>query len=143
MADSGGLWSKRVQGEASKKDKKKKRVAACVRYISSAKSRYQITYAELVGYQKSDMVNKFRGDIRVLARDRCRVNWKSWRDVPNEIKTIMIDALVPDWDVDKSDVNMMKCIDIVFKYRFRKLKFDVERDAERHGQTIIIISKTL
>ncbi|TQD97616.1 hypothetical protein C1H46_016790 [Malus baccata] len=68
MADSGGLSSKRVQGEASKKDKKKKRVAECVRYTYSAKSRYRITYAELVGYQKSDMVNKFRGDIRVLAR---------------------------------------------------------------------------
>ncbi|RXH78812.1 hypothetical protein DVH24_002330 [Malus domestica] len=47
----------------------------------------------------------------------------------------MIDALAvhqPNWDIDKSDANLMKCIDVVFKYNFWELKFDVQRDAERH-----------
>ncbi|RXI04791.1 hypothetical protein DVH24_039065 [Malus domestica] len=55
------------------------------------------------GYEKSDMVKKFRGDVE------------------------------PNWDIDKSDANLMKCIDVVFKYHFRELKFDVECDAERPG----------
>ncbi|KAB2603117.1 hypothetical protein D8674_004122 [Pyrus ussuriensis x Pyrus communis] len=94
MADFGGPSLKRVQGEGFEKDKKQKRVATCVQYTSSAK----------IGYQKSDIVNKFRGDVGVL----------------------------PDWDIDKSDANLMKCIDVVFKYCFWELKFDAERDAERH-----------
>ncbi|TQD82060.1 hypothetical protein C1H46_032410 [Malus baccata] len=98
---------------------------------SSAKSCYRISYAKLVGYKKSDMVNKFRGDVGVLVCDRCRVNWEFWRDIPKEIKTVMIDAMI--WDIDKSDGNLMKCIDIVFKYHFRELKFDVQRDAKQHG----------
>ncbi|KAB2606356.1 hypothetical protein D8674_006073 [Pyrus ussuriensis x Pyrus communis] len=76
MAAPGGPMSKKVQGEGSEK----------------------------LGYQKSDIVNKFRGDLGVL----------------------------PDWDIDKSDANLMKCIDVVFKYRFWELKYDVEHDAERH-----------
>ncbi|KAB2630872.1 hypothetical protein D8674_008391 [Pyrus ussuriensis x Pyrus communis] len=117
MIDSGGPSSKRVQGE----DKRKKRAATCVQYTSSAKNRYRITYVELVGYEKLDMVNKFRADVGVLVCERCR-----------EIKIVLIDALAPDWDIDKSDANLMKCIDVVFKYRFRELNFDVERDAEQH-----------
>ncbi|KAB2634023.1 hypothetical protein D8674_039166 [Pyrus ussuriensis x Pyrus communis] len=76
MADTGGPLSKRVQGEGSEK----------------------------VGYKKSDMVNKFRDDVRVL----------------------------PDWDIDKSDANLMMCIEVVFKYRFREFKFDVQHDPEWH-----------
>ncbi|TQD78824.1 hypothetical protein C1H46_035604 [Malus baccata] len=66
MADSGGPSSKKVQGEGSEKDKKKKRVTTCVRNTSYAKRRYRISYTELVGYEKSDMVNKFSGDVGVL-----------------------------------------------------------------------------
>ncbi|KAB2600183.1 hypothetical protein D8674_010454 [Pyrus ussuriensis x Pyrus communis] len=79
------------------------------------------------------MMNKFRGNIRLLVRDRCRLNWESWRDVSEDIKTVMIDVLALDWDINKSDANLMKCIDVVFKYCFWELKFDVQRDAERHG----------
>ncbi|KAB2617238.1 hypothetical protein D8674_013107 [Pyrus ussuriensis x Pyrus communis] len=64
------------------------------------------------------MVNKVRGNIVVLVCDKCGVNWESWRDVPKDIKTVMIDALASDWDIDKSDANLMKCINVVFKYRF-------------------------
>ncbi|KAB2606119.1 S2-RNase [Pyrus ussuriensis x Pyrus communis] len=111
MAYSSGPSSKRVQGEGYEKDKKNKRAAICVRYTSSAKSRYRITYAELVGYQKSDKVNKFRGVL-----ERCPRGDKDGHD------------RCPDWDIDKTDTNLMKCIDVVFKYCFRELKFDVERD---------------
>ncbi|TQE04696.1 hypothetical protein C1H46_009679 [Malus baccata] len=45
----------------------------------------------------------------------------------------MIDVLAADWDIDKSDANLMKCIDVLFKYRFQELKFDVECNAEQHG----------
>ena len=38
-------------------------------------------------------MNKFRGDVGVLVRDKGGMNWKSWRDIPEEIKTVMIDAL--------------------------------------------------
>ncbi|KAB2620245.1 hypothetical protein D8674_037906 [Pyrus ussuriensis x Pyrus communis] len=54
---------------------------------------------------EKDMANKFRGNVGVL----------------------------PDWNIDKSDSNLMKCINVVFKYHFRELKFDVQRDAEQHG----------
>ncbi|KAB2622494.1 hypothetical protein D8674_024676 [Pyrus ussuriensis x Pyrus communis] len=76
------------------------------------------------------MVNRFRIDDGVLVRDKCRVDWESWKDVLEEIRTIMINELEPDWDIDKSDTNMMKFINIMFKYRFRELKFDVELEAE-------------
>ncbi|KAB2612022.1 S2-RNase [Pyrus ussuriensis x Pyrus communis] len=88
MADSGGPPSKTIQGEGSEKDKKKKRDVTFVRYTSSAKSRYQITYAELAGYEKSDMANKFRGNVVVLVCDKCRLmklmealkkGYKQWR----------------------------------------------------------------
>ncbi|TQE04412.1 hypothetical protein C1H46_009932 [Malus baccata] len=78
---------------------------------SSAKSHYRISDAELVRYKKSDMVNKFRGVVRVLVRDRCGV---------------------PDWDINKNDANVMKCIDVVFKYHFRELKFHIQPDTEQH-----------
>ncbi|KAB2608302.1 hypothetical protein D8674_011470 [Pyrus ussuriensis x Pyrus communis] len=68
MVDSGGPSLKRVHDEGSEKDKKKKRDATCIRYTSSAKSRYRITYTELVGFEKLDMVKKFRDDVRTLRR---------------------------------------------------------------------------
>lgn len=39
------------------------------------------------------MVNRFRMDDGVLVRDKCRVDWESWKDVLKEIKTIMINEL--------------------------------------------------
>ncbi|RXI09288.1 hypothetical protein DVH24_033905 [Malus domestica] len=36
-------------------------------------------------------------------------------------------------NIDKSDANMMKCIDVVFKYHFWELTFDVQCDPGRHG----------
>ncbi|KAB2602904.1 hypothetical protein D8674_003909 [Pyrus ussuriensis x Pyrus communis] len=130
MVNFGGPSSKRVQGRRFWEryyvlkfvDKKKKRAPTCVRYTYAAKSHYRIIYVELVGYEKSDMVKKFRGEVQVLERDS-GVNWASWRDVPKEIKTVTINALAVS--------NLIKCIDIMFKYRFWELKFDVECDVER------------
>ncbi|KAB2636212.1 hypothetical protein D8674_026746 [Pyrus ussuriensis x Pyrus communis] len=76
MADSGGPSSKRVQGEGFEK----------------AKSRYQITYTKLIGYQKSDMVNKFRGDVGVLVCDRCGCNY-TLDDTNEELMKLMEEAL--------------------------------------------------
>ncbi|KAB2620872.1 hypothetical protein D8674_039452 [Pyrus ussuriensis x Pyrus communis] len=54
MADSCGPSLKRVHDEGSKK----------------GNTRYRITYAKLVGFEKLDMVNKFRDDVRILVRPR-------------------------------------------------------------------------
>ncbi|TQD75131.1 hypothetical protein C1H46_039335 [Malus baccata] len=76
------------------------------------------------------MRNKFTHDVRVLVRDKCSANWESWRIVPEEIKTHLVDEFEPDWDIDQSDPNLMKCIDNIFKSSFRKWKFDVQCEAE-------------
>lgn len=39
------------------------------------------------------MVNRFRMDIGALVCDKCRVDWESWKDVIEKIKTVMIDEL--------------------------------------------------
>ncbi|TQD98219.1 hypothetical protein C1H46_016173 [Malus baccata] len=120
----------RVQGKGYEKvDKKKKRDALAVRY-SFGGSRYRINYKELIVIQKLDKCNKFMCDMRVLVRNKCSVDWESWRAVPEEIKTHLIDELEPDWDIDQSDPNLMKCIDNLFKSSFWEWKFDVEHKAE-------------
>ncbi|KAB2630975.1 hypothetical protein D8674_008494 [Pyrus ussuriensis x Pyrus communis] len=58
------------------------------------------------------------------------VDWESWRAVPEKIKTHLIDELESDWDIDKSDINLMKCIDNIFKFYLREWKFNVEHEAE-------------
>ena len=71
---------------------KKKRAAPRVRH-TYGRSRYRITSAELLGVVKSDMRTKFWSDIGVLVDDKCGVDWKSWRTVPKEMKTHLIDEL--------------------------------------------------
>ncbi|KAB2626941.1 hypothetical protein D8674_020559 [Pyrus ussuriensis x Pyrus communis] len=52
--------------------------------------------------------------------DKCNANWESWRAVPKEIETHLID----------DDPNLMKCIDNIFKSSFREWKFDVKHVAK-------------
>ncbi|KAB2603119.1 hypothetical protein D8674_004124 [Pyrus ussuriensis x Pyrus communis] len=82
IVDSGARLSKRMEDESFKK--------------------------ELMGIQKSDMHNKFMHDVRILVRDKCSADWESWRAVPEEIKTHLVD----------DDPNLMKCIDSIFKLSF-------------------------
>ncbi|KAB2625808.1 hypothetical protein D8674_017468 [Pyrus ussuriensis x Pyrus communis] len=119
MVDFGGPSSKRVQGEGFEKDKRKKRVVTCVRYTSFAKSCYQITYAKLVGYEKSDMVNKFRADVGLLVHDSCKVNWESWRDVPEEIRTC-------NYTLDDTNEELMKLMEKALRRVYKQWHYDVE-----------------
>ncbi|RXH69062.1 hypothetical protein DVH24_031395 [Malus domestica] len=89
-----------------------------------------LNYEELMGIQKLDIRNKFMHDVRVLLRDKCSADWESWRAVPEEIKMHLVNVLEPDWDIDQSDPNLMKCIDNIFKSSFREWKFDVECETE-------------
>ncbi|CAN6570643.1 unnamed protein product [Malus baccata var. baccata] len=83
-----------------------------------------------MGIQKLDIRNKFMHNVRALLRDKCSADWESWRAVPEKIKTHFVNELEPDWDIDQSDPNLMKCIDNIFKSSFWEWKFDVECETE-------------
>ncbi|KAB2604174.1 hypothetical protein D8674_037983 [Pyrus ussuriensis x Pyrus communis] len=60
----------------------------------------------------------------------CGVDWETWRATPEEMKMHLINELDPNWNIDKSNPNLMKCIDNIFKSRFWEWKFDNQRVAE-------------
>ncbi|TQD91341.1 hypothetical protein C1H46_023092 [Malus baccata] len=90
------------------------------------------------------MVNKVRGDIVVLVCDICGVNWKSWRDVPEDIKTVMIDTLakyVPEnakkvvmdqlvcnYTLDETDKELMKLMDEALNGGYKRCHYAVEQN---------------
>ena len=41
----------------------------------------------------SDIRSIFLSDVGVLVRDKCGVDWESWRDIPYEMKMHLIDEL--------------------------------------------------
>ncbi|RXH97559.1 hypothetical protein DVH24_009884 [Malus domestica] len=53
-------------------------------------SRYRITSDELIGVVKSDMCTRFLSDVGVLVRDKCGVDWETWRATPEEMKMHLI-----------------------------------------------------
>ncbi|KAB2636113.1 hypothetical protein D8674_026647 [Pyrus ussuriensis x Pyrus communis] len=77
-----------------------------------------------------DMRTRFLSDVGVLVRDKYGVDWETWRATPEEMKMHLINELAPNWDIDKSNPNLMKCIDNIFKSHFREWKFDNQRVAE-------------
>ncbi|KAB2622417.1 hypothetical protein D8674_024599 [Pyrus ussuriensis x Pyrus communis] len=113
MVDSSAPSSKRVQGKGSEKDKKKKRAMTCVQYISFAKRHYRIAYAELVRYQKSDMVNKFRGDIRVLRHPR--------GDKDGHVRCC-------NYTLDDMNKELMKLMEEELKRGYKQWRYDVEQN---------------
>ncbi|KAB2625935.1 hypothetical protein D8674_017595 [Pyrus ussuriensis x Pyrus communis] len=60
------------------------------------------------------------GDGKALVCTRCVADWESRRAIPDELKMHLIDELVPNWDIDKNDPNLMKAIDNMFKQNYRK-----------------------
>ncbi|TQE14287.1 hypothetical protein C1H46_000206 [Malus baccata] len=122
MADKDARSSKAIDGEGSGKDKKK-RAAIQVRH-TYGRSRYRITADDLIGVVKSDKRASFSSDVGTMVRTKCDADWESWRPIPKELKMHMIDKLAANRDIDKSDPNLMKVINNVFKSRFREWKFD-------------------
>ncbi|CAN6558126.1 unnamed protein product [Malus baccata var. baccata] len=53
----------------------------------------------------------------------------------------MIDELASNWDIDNSDLNLMKAIDNTFKSRFREWKFDNERVAALQQEPKILVDE--
>ncbi|RXH83138.1 hypothetical protein DVH24_003636 [Malus domestica] len=53
----------------------------------------------------------------------------------------MIDELASNWDIDKSDPNLMKAIDNAFKSRFRGWKFDNECVAALQQEPKILVDE--
>ncbi|KAB2635600.1 hypothetical protein D8674_026134 [Pyrus ussuriensis x Pyrus communis] len=63
-------------------------------------------------------------------RDRCRVNWESWRDVPMEIKTVMIDVLVTNYNFDDITELIDNYLDMLFYYRYKQWKSNLHKHYE-------------
>ncbi|KAB2597875.1 hypothetical protein D8674_000795 [Pyrus ussuriensis x Pyrus communis] len=93
------------------------------------RSRYRITGDEIIGVVKSNKCASFSSDVGATVRTKCAADWESWKAIPEELKMHMIDELVSNWDIGKSDPNLMKVINNVFKSRFQEWNFDNERDA--------------
>ncbi|CAN6547153.1 unnamed protein product [Malus baccata var. baccata] len=107
MTDCGARSSKTMDGEGSGK------AAVWVRHTYGG-SHYRITADKLIGVVKLDMRTSFWSDVGVLVL----------RAIPKELKMHLIDELVPHWDINKSNPNLMKAIDNIFKSRFQEWKFD-------------------
>ncbi|TQD91340.1 hypothetical protein C1H46_023091 [Malus baccata] len=83
-----------------------------------------------MGVVKSNKRASFWSDVGALVRVKCVADWESWRAIPEELKRHMSDELVPNWDIAKSNPNVMKAIDNMFKSRFWEWKFDNQCVAE-------------
>ncbi|KAB2617239.1 hypothetical protein D8674_013108 [Pyrus ussuriensis x Pyrus communis] len=131
MADGGARSSKTIDGKGSEKGLRFK-FSFCIKFLFSFNimniyfvdvrhtyggSRYR---DELIGVVKSDKRDSFCSDVGALVRVECVVDWESWRAIPEELKMHMIDELVPNWDIAKSNPNVMKAINNMVKSRFRE-----------------------
>ncbi|KAB2632790.1 hypothetical protein D8674_029037 [Pyrus ussuriensis x Pyrus communis] len=121
MADNGARSSNTTDGASSGKDNKK-RAAVRVRHTYGG-SRYQIIADEIIRTVKSNKRPNFSSDVGAMVRTKCAADWESWRTILEKLKMHMIDELATNWDIDKSDPNLMKVINNVFKSRFWEWKF--------------------
>ncbi|CAN6695413.1 unnamed protein product [Malus baccata var. baccata] len=85
---------------------------------------------ELIGVVRLDIRANFWSDVGVLVRDKCGVDWESWKVIPEELKMHLID----EYALSYYNPNLMKAIDNIFKSRFREWKFDNQRAAEVHRE---------
>ncbi|KAB2608348.1 hypothetical protein D8674_011516 [Pyrus ussuriensis x Pyrus communis] len=76
------------------------------------------------------MRTSFWSGVGALVREKCAAEWESWRAIPEELKMHMIDELATNWDIDKSNPNLMRAIDNMFRSRFQEWKFDNQYAAE-------------
>ncbi|CAN6685368.1 unnamed protein product [Malus baccata var. baccata] len=59
-------------------------------------------------------------DIGGLVREKCCIEFNSWKMVPVDVKNFMV-----VWDVDETDEKQRKYVDELFKKKFWDWKFDV------------------
>ncbi|TQE13174.1 hypothetical protein C1H46_001258 [Malus baccata] len=66
-------------------------------------------------------------------KEKCSIEFNTWKMVPVDVKNLMVHQLSVVWDVDEIDEKQRKYVDELMKKKFWEWKFDVQRAVD-HAQ---------